>query len=80
MYGVQGVGGSNPLAQTNNIRHLGDAAQVLFYLRTRFSPRTDHVPAPWSVVLHRVIVKTRKTGFPRHLSSWQLHHEDTFRW
>jgi hypothetical protein len=33
---------------------------VLFCLGTRFSPQTDHVPAPWPIVPHRVIVKTRK--------------------
>jgi hypothetical protein len=61
MNGVQGVGGSNPLAPTNNIKHLGGAARVLLCFGTRFSPQTDHFPAPWPIVLHRVIVKTRKT-------------------
>jgi hypothetical protein len=72
MNGVQGVGGSNPLAPTKNIKHLGGAARVLFCLGTRFSPQTDHVPAPWPIVPHRVIVKTRKAvshGISLHGSS-----------
>ncbi|KPK21402.1 MAG: hypothetical protein AMK69_21845 [Nitrospira bacterium SG8_3] len=60
MNGVKGVGGSNPLAPTNNIKHLGVTAWVLFCFGTRFGPRTDHFPAPWPIVLIRVIVKTRK--------------------
>ncbi len=52
--------------QRNTVPHSG------IYEVVRFSPRTDHVPAPWPIVLMRVIVKTRKAvshGISLHGSS-----------